>query len=149
MISEGTVIVHQEKPHPTRYSQPTISNGHCWNNLEFLPNPRVEQTGEIKPIRPFFPPSEVGNLVPMYYIALRAYLAEVAYFGIYCGEQETTVRRRTIAYVARAIVPGETDTSKWLFAFTPFVAGRRTLRWEKLHYTSHRIRGAVTNGPTG
>ena len=80
-------------------------------DLEFLPNPRVEETLEIKSVWTFLPTSEVGYFISMDNVAFRAQLADVAHLGVYSREEEAAIRYCAVAHVARSIIPCEAYSS--------------------------------------
>ena len=125
----------------------TVSNAAGLYDFEFLPDPRVEQTLEIKSVWSFLPPSEVRNLVSVNNVAFCAQLAEVANFGIYCSQQEPGVRYSAVAHVARSIIPRQSHSRYRAVSFTIFIESRGALSWQKLHNAGHRVRGPVANGP--
>lgn len=107
------------------------------NNFEFLANPRIKKTGEIKSVRTFLPTSEIRYFVSVNDVAFCSQLVEVAHFRVDGGQKEARVRDGTVTNVARAIIPCQTHTCEGFVAFSICVESRCTLGREELHYTGN------------
>lgn len=115
----------------------TISERIGLNNFEFLANPRIEKTSEIKSVRTFLPPREIRYFVSVNDVAFCSQLVEVAYFRVDGGQKEARVRDGAVTDIARTIIPCETDTCEWFVAFSIRVESRCALSREELHYAGN------------
>lgn len=127
----------------------TVSDAGGLDDLEFLPDPRVEQTLEIKSVWPFLPAREVRDFIPVDHVALCAQLAEVADLGVNSRQEQATVRDGAVAHVAGAIIPCEAHAGEGPVAIAVFIERGCAGGGQELHNPGDGVRGAVANRPTG
>ena len=129
------------------YAPPTVADGRRGDDLELLPEPGIEQPGEVEPVRALLPAREVRDAVAVVDEAAGAQLAELADLGVDRGEQQARVRDGAVRDVARAVVPREADARDGLVAPPRPGERRRALRWQELHDARDRVRRAVAHAP--